>query len=71
MSSTYLKHKTKKQIEEFAANNKFVYPIILKEFLGCTYKTSIRIIQKIKKEHHINTKYIESSLLIKCLYEQI
>ena len=69
MSSTYLKHKTKKQIEEFVENRKFIYPIILKEFLGCSYKTSIRIIQKIKKSYNINTKYIESFLLLKYFYE--
>lgn len=71
MNSIYLKHKTKKQIEEFVSENQFVYPINLQRFLGCTYRTSERIIKKVKDKYKITSKYLPSNIFFQYVYEEI
>ena len=71
VSSNYLKHKTKKQLEEFADEKRFVYPINLQKFLGCTYRTAERIIRNIKNKYQVTSKYVESNVFLQYVREQI
>ena len=71
MSSTYLKHKNYKAIEEFIADNKMIYVINLQKFLGCSYRTALRIFHKIKEKYNVKTSYLDSETFKKYIFEGI
>lgn len=69
MESIILKNKTYIEIEEFLFNYKAIYPIVLKEFMGCSYRQAHRIISNIRKKYNLKTVSVPANIFRKYIYE--
>lgn len=62
MQSRILKNKTYIEIEEFLFKHKTIYPIVLKEFMCCSYRQAHRIVSDIRKKYNLKTVSIPANV---------